>query len=100
MARTTKSPALDGVHEQFALPNERFPVVQSALFEASLKATTPVAPDVTDAVKVTAVPNAGDADEVMKEVVVFAVFIVRVAEFEFKNVSEVEFALVFVIVTL
>jgi hypothetical protein len=70
------------------------------LFELSLKATTPVAPAVTEAVKVTAVPNAGDADEVVKEVVVPAVFIVSVAEFEFKNVSEVELELVFVIVTL
>jgi hypothetical protein len=70
------------------------------LFEASLKATTPVAPDVTDAVKVTAVPNAGDVAEAEILVVVFAVFIVSVAAFEFKNVNEVEFALVFVIVTL
>jgi hypothetical protein len=70
------------------------------LFEASLKATTPVAPDVTDAVKVTAVPNAGDVAEAEILVDEFAVFIVSVAEFEFKNVNEVEFALVFVIVTL
>ncbi len=70
------------------------------LFEASLKATTPVAADVTDAVKVTVVPNASDVAEAEILVVVFAVFIVSVAEFEFKNVNEVEFALVFVIVTL
>ena len=100
MARTTKSPALDGVQEQFALPDERFPEVHKVLLELSLKATVPVAPVVTVAVKVTAVPNAGEADEVVKVVVVLAVFIVNVAAFEARKATAVVFVLVFEIVTL
>jgi hypothetical protein len=100
MARTTKSPALDGVQEQFALPEERFPVVHKVLLELSLNATVPVAPAVTVAIKVTAVPKTGLAEEAVNVVVVFAVFIVNVAAFEATKEIAVVFALVFEIVTL
>ena len=82
MARTTKSPALEGVQEQFALPDERFPEVHKVLLEASLKVTVPVAPAVTEAVKVTEVPKVGVVDEAVNVVVVFAIFIVKVANDE------------------
>ena len=100
MARTTKSPALDGVQEQFALPDERFPEVHKVLLELSLKATVPVAPVVTVAVKVTALPKVGVVDEAVNEVVVFAVFIVKVAAFDARKATAVVFELVFEIVTL
>ncbi len=82
MARTTKSPALEGVQEQFAFPDERFPVVHKVVFEASLKVTVPVAPAVTAAVNVTAVPKVGVVDDAVNVVVVFAIFIVKVANDE------------------
>jgi hypothetical protein len=100
MARTTKSPALEGVQEQFALPDERFPEVHKVLLEASLNVTVPVAPVVTLAVKVTAVPNAGVVDDAVNVVVVFAVFIVKVAAFDARKATAVVFELVFEIVTL
>jgi hypothetical protein len=100
MARTTKSPALEGVQEQFALPDERFPEVHKVLLEASLNVTVPVAPVVTLAVKVTAVPNAGVVDDAISVVVVFAVFIVKVAAFDARKATAVVFELVFEIVTL
>jgi hypothetical protein len=52
------------------------------LLEASLNVTVPVAPVVTVAVRVTAVPKVGVVDEAVNEVVVFAVFIVKVANDE------------------
>jgi hypothetical protein len=70
------------------------------LFEASLKVTVPVAPVVTVAVKVTAVPKVGVVVEALKEVVVFAVFIVNVAAFDARKATAVVFELVFEIVTL
>ena len=100
MARTTKSPALDGVQEQFALPEERLPVVHKVTLELSLNVTVPVAPAVTVAVRVTPVPKTGAADEAVKVVVVLAVFMVKVAAFEAINATAVVFALVFEIVTL
>jgi hypothetical protein len=100
MARTTKSPALEGVQEQFALPDERFPEVHKVLLEASLNVTVPVAPVVTLAVKVTAVPNAGVVDDAISVVVVLAVFIVKVAAFDARKATAVVFELVFEIVTL
>jgi hypothetical protein len=48
-----------GVQEQLAVPEARFPVVQSTLLLESLNATVPVAPAVTLAVKVTAEPYVG-----------------------------------------
>jgi hypothetical protein len=65
------------------------------LFEASLKVTVPVAPIVTVAVKVTAVPKVGVVDEAVNEVVVFAVFIVNVAAFDARKATAVVFALVY-----
>jgi hypothetical protein len=100
MPRTTKSPTPEGVQEQFALPDERFPVVHKVLFEASLKVTVPVAPVVTLAVKVTAVPKVGVVDDAVNVVVVFAVFIVKVAAFDARKATAVVFELVFEIVTL
>jgi len=100
VALTTKSPALDGVQEQFALPEERFPVLHKVLLELSLNVTVPVAPAVTVAVKVTALPKTGVVDEAVNVVVVFAVFIVNVAVFEAINATADEFVLVFEIVTL
>jgi hypothetical protein len=70
------------------------------LFEASLKVTVPVAPVVTVAVKVTAVPKVGAIDEAVNEVVVFVVLIVNVAVFDARKATAVVFALVFEIVTL
>jgi hypothetical protein len=100
MARTTKSPTPEGVQEQFALPEERFPVVHKVLLEASLKVTVPVAPVVTVAVRVTAVPKVGVVDDAVNVVVVFAVFIVKVAAFDARKATAVVFELVFEIVTL
>ena len=76
------------------------PVVHKVLFEASLKVTVPVAPVVTVAVKVTALPKVGVVDEAVNEVVVFAVFIVNVAAFDARKATAVVFELVFEIVTL
>jgi hypothetical protein len=52
------------------------------------------------AVKVTAVPNAGVVDDAISVVVVFAVFIVKVAAFDARKATAVVFELVFEIVTL
>ncbi len=76
------------------------PVVHKVLLEASLKVTVPVAPVVTVAVKVTAVPKVGVVDEAVNEVVAFPVFIVNVAAFEARKATAVVFELVFEIVTL
>ena len=65
-----------------------------------MKVTVPVAPIVTVAVKVTAVPKVGVVDEAVNEVVVFAVFIVNVAAFDARKATAVVFELVFEIVTL
>ena len=100
MARTTNSPALEGVQEQFALPEERFPVVHKVLLEASLKVTVPVAPVVTVAVRVTAVPKVGVVEDAVNVVVVFAVFMVNVDAFDARKATAVVFELVFEIVTL
>ena len=100
MPRTTKSPTPEGVQEQFALPEDRFPVVHKVLLEASLKVTVPVAPVVTVAVRVTAVPKVGVVEDAVNVVVVFAVFIVKVAAFDARKATAVVFALVFEIVTL
>jgi hypothetical protein len=48
-----------------AVPEARFPVVQSTLLLASLKATVPVAADVTVAVNVTGEPYVGVVVEVV-----------------------------------
>ena len=76
------------------------PVVHKVLLEASLKVTVPVAPAVTVAVKVTAVPKVGVVDEAVNEVDEFAVFIVNVAAFDARKATAVVFELVFEIVTL
>jgi len=70
------------------------------VFEASLKVTVPVAPAVTAAVNVTAVPKVGVVDDAVNVVVVFAVFIVNVAAFDARKATAVVFELVFEIVTL
>ena len=58
-----------GVQEQLALPAAKLPVVHKVLLLASLKVTVPVAPEVTDAVKVTALQNVGAEFETMCVVV-------------------------------
>jgi hypothetical protein len=52
------------------------------------------------AVKVTAVPKVGVVDDAVNVVVVFAVFIVKVAAFDARKATAVVFELVFEIVTL
>ena len=52
-----------GVHEQFALPAAKLPVVHKELSPSSLNVTTPVAPEVTAAVKLIEFPNVGEEFE-------------------------------------